>query len=595
MAPTPGILYVTMNPHDDLSPDQFHDWYNNEHGPTRLRIPYFLTGFRYQATDLAADGAAGSKEKPEWMAVYDMDDMNQLNSESYLSLRGPPLKSEREATTMKKIDVNRKSYDLIFESRKDGYKSAAEVQSEGQQPPPALISALITLKSDADVDDFHKWYNEEQIPLLTKVPGWRQTRRFKSSAVVKPLGPQDEIKEVEYIVLHEFDGQNVIGGEEWTACISTDWTKKVMTEYFGTFTSRFYKLSYTFGPAPRYLSSLTTGSVAPFTSPDGLTKEIPATPTTPGAIESYITTRDGVILPYRLEGSPDPNAPLIILSTSVMVNWHIYDAFLASFMSQRSNQNYRVLRYHTRGRGAAAGTQPITIDVLADDMVDLLDALRVPRAAAAIGVSLGGVSVLNLALKHPSRVAAFVACDTNAAAPPTNAAAWDKRVAVAEAQGSTAAEYGGAAGIPEPWRWTSVGGVSAESEADKVIGENLADETVKRWFVDESFDKGEIESRIEDVKRGVATNSLEGFKKVVRALHAYDVADEMKASKVPGAFLAGAGDGAVPKGMRKMAETYGGGKGVYFEVEQAGHLPMVEKPDIVAGFVTEFLEKAREA
>ncbi|KAK8177771.1 Alpha/Beta hydrolase protein [Phyllosticta citrichinensis] len=566
MAPTPGILYVTMNPHDDLSSDQFHDWYNNEHGPTRLRIPYFLTGFRYKATDLAAD-SRGSKEQPEWMAMYDVGDLNQLNTESYLSLRGPPLKSEREAATMKKIDVNRKSYDLTYETKKEGYKSAAEIQSEGRELP-FLVSAIVKLKPGADAEEFNKWYNEEHIPLLSKVPGWRQTRRFKSSTVVKPLGPQDEIKEVEYIALHEFDSQENVEGPELKACADTPWTHKMKSQFFGSFNRRDYKLYYTFGPAPRYLSSLTTGSVAPFTSPDGLTKEIPATPTTPGAIESYITTRDGVILPYRLEGSPDPNAPLIILSTSVMVDWHIYDAFLASFLSQRANQNYRILRYHTRGRGAAAGTQPITIDVLADDMRDLLDALRVPRAAAAIGVSLGGVSVLNFALKHPSRVAAFVACDTNAAAPATNAAAWDKRVGVAEAQGSTAAEY--------------------------VIGENLAEETIRRWFVDESFDKGEVESRIEEVKRGVATNSLEGFKKVVRALHAYDVAEEMKGSQVPGAFLAGAGDGAVPKGMRKMAETYGGGKGVYYEVEHAGHLPMVEKPDIVAGFVTEFLEKVRE-
>ncbi|KAK7535088.1 Alpha/Beta hydrolase protein [Phyllosticta citribraziliensis] len=592
MAPTPGILYVTMNPHNDLSSDQFHDWYNNEHGPTRLRFPYFLTGFRYKATDLAAD-SRGSKEQPEWMAMYDVDDLNQLNTESYLSLRGPPLKSEREAATMKKIDVNRKSYDLIYETKKEGYKSAAEIQSEGRELP-FLLSAIIKLKPGADAEEFNKWYNEEHIPLLTKVPGWRQTRRFKSSTVVKPLGPQDKIKEVEYIALHEFDSQENVEGPELKACADTPWTHKMKSQFFGSFNRRDYKLYYTFGPAPRYLSSLTTGSVAPFTSPDGLTKEIPATPTTPGAIESYITARDGVILPYRLEGSPDPNAPLIILSTSVMVDWHIYDAFLASFLSQRANQNYRILRYHTRGRGAAAGTQPITIDVLADDMRDLLDALRVPRAAAAIGVSLGGVSVLNLALKHPSRVAAFVACDTNAAAPATNAAAWDKRVGVAEAQGATAAEYGGAAGIPEPWRWTSVGSVSAESESDEVIGENLAEETIRRWFVDESFDKGEVESRIEEVKRGVATNSLEGFKKVVRALHAYDVAEEMKGSQVPGAFLAGAGDGAVPKGMRKMAETYGGGKGAYYEVEHAGHLPMVEKPDIVAGFVTEFLEKVRE-
>ena len=53
MAPTPGLLFVRMNPHDNLSPEEFHDWYNNEHGPMRLRLPCIENGFRYRALDTA--------------------------------------------------------------------------------------------------------------------------------------------------------------------------------------------------------------------------------------------------------------------------------------------------------------------------------------------------------------------------------------------------------------------------------------------------------------------------------------------------------------------------------------------------------------
>lgn len=51
--PTPGLLFVRMNPHDDLSPEEFHDWYNNEHGPMRLRLSLIENGYRFRALDVA--------------------------------------------------------------------------------------------------------------------------------------------------------------------------------------------------------------------------------------------------------------------------------------------------------------------------------------------------------------------------------------------------------------------------------------------------------------------------------------------------------------------------------------------------------------
>src|SRR5207244_3107608 len=33
--------------------DEFHDWYDNEHGPARLTVPGFLPGYRFRALDAA--------------------------------------------------------------------------------------------------------------------------------------------------------------------------------------------------------------------------------------------------------------------------------------------------------------------------------------------------------------------------------------------------------------------------------------------------------------------------------------------------------------------------------------------------------------
>jgi hypothetical protein len=70
MAQTPGILFVTMHPKStDLPISEFHDWYQNEHGPNRMRLSSFKNGFRYRAVD---------GQTPEWMAIYDLYDVNTL-------------------------------------------------------------------------------------------------------------------------------------------------------------------------------------------------------------------------------------------------------------------------------------------------------------------------------------------------------------------------------------------------------------------------------------------------------------------------------------------------------------------------------------
>src|SRR5262249_48354940 len=143
-------------------------------------------------------------------------------------------------------------------------------------------------------------------------------------------------------------------------------------------------------------------------------------------------------------------------------NHTIWTLFLQSFLP--ANPQYRILRYDARGRSTLPSTSkpntPATIELLAEDAITLLDALRVPRAAGVLGVSLGGATALCLALRYPERVASFVSCDTNSFAPPGNPKAWGERIAMAEGD---------------------VGAVDAQGE--RLVGPALADATARRWFV----------------------------------------------------------------------------------------------------------------
>lgn len=555
MAPKPGILYVTMQPKDGLAESEFHDWYNNEHGPTRLRLPFCENGFRYRAIDL--EGAPPSESKPEWMAVYDITDMATLTEDTYLRLRDPPVKSQREVDTMKQIKVDRKLYDFYAEEKSSEFKKLEEVENEGEAN--VMVGVFLQLKpGEENVKKWADWYKEEHIEMLSKVPGWLRTRMYVTSSI-DPKAP------LEYVALHEYKPTNGLAGPEFQAAVSTPWAKDIMTNVITGKGRRVYELYYTFGPAPRYLAP----NLANWTSSDtksSLTKTFATSAGGAGSIESFITTKDGIELPYRLEGSSDPSAPLIVLSNSILVDWGIWDGFVASFFSNPANQKYRILRYLSRGRQTGVGNMPTTVDVLASDIIALLDALRVKKAAAVIGVSLGGATALNTALKYPSRVASFISCDTSSKSPAGNSKAWGDRIAISEKEASVSSTTG-----------------------RPIVGEELAELTTRRWFVKESYENPDTASRIAVVNKMVETNDLQGFKGSVTALFEYDLKEEMKSSEVKGAFVVGGGDGVLPGTMKEMAAAYGKSGAEYVVIEQAGHLPMVEKPEEFAKVVEKFL------
>jgi pimeloyl-ACP methyl ester carboxylesterase len=554
MSPTPGILYVTMGPKPSLPIAQFHDWYQNEHGPGRLRLPQIFTnGFRYKGTD-GVD--------PEWMAVYDCTDMAYMLKDVYTRLRKEPVQSQRERDTMKQIAVNRKFYDLVSEKSSSEYKALEKVEYEGTEGN-VLVTALFTLKDPSRAAEFDKWNEEEHVPMLAKVPGWRRTRRFVTSHVEPAKNPG----ETEYLALHEYAPQNGLGGPEYKAALDTPWRTEIFEHIIGEKKRRVYSLYYTFGPAPRDLKSLADPAATPFHSDFHRTTSYPEPASNKWpAIESYITTPDGVALPYRLEGSLDIQAPMIVLCNSILTEYGIWDSFVQEFFSKPENKKYRILRYMARGRYAYDSDTPVTVDLLANDVICILDALRVPKAAAVIGVSLGGATSLNVALKYPDRVNTFIACDTNAVVPPSNPKAWGERIDISEKEGSKS------------------------SSGESIVGVELAEVTTRRWFVKESYDDPVLAQEAERVKQMVKSNSLEGFRKSVKALYQYDFRAEMKSGKVKGAFVVGGRDGVLPKTMEGMRDGYADGNSGFYIVENAGHLPMVEQPVEFAKVIGKILE-----
>jgi hypothetical protein len=282
------------------------------------------------------------------MAIYDFDELEQLTREPYMKLRSAPVQSQRERDTMKQIFVDRRNYDLVKEWKSDEFLDLASVDHEGKEN--VMIAVSFTLQDGEEKEkELAKWYDEEHVDLLRKVPGWRRTRRFVTSYLDVQSGHRTE---KEFLALHEYAAENGLGGPEFIAATTTPWCAKIYADVVKSRKRRVYNLSYTFGPAPRDLHSLSDTSTQPWSSTDTLTSTHPAHTASENhhpVISSYITTPDSITLPYTLTGSSSPTAPTLLCINSILTDLSIWTTFTSHFLHLTSSK-YRIMCYNARGR-----------------------------------------------------------------------------------------------------------------------------------------------------------------------------------------------------------------------------------------------------
>jgi 3-oxoadipate enol-lactonase len=135
---------------------------------------------------------------------------------------------------------------------------------------------------------------------------------------------------------------------------------------------------------------------------------------------------NGTEIAYRLDG-PE-NAPVVVLSHSLSTTMEMWRGQVPMLAAK-----YRVLRYDMRGHGESAAPQgAYNFDMLAKDVVGLLDHLKIERAAF-VGISIGGMIGQGLGINHGSRLSGLVLANTTSEPPPKEM--WDERIAQVEKGG----------------------------------------------------------------------------------------------------------------------------------------------------------------
>ena len=243
----------------------------------------------------------------------------------------------------------------------------------------------------------------------------------------------------------------------------------------------------------------------------------------------------GASLSVRVDGSEDK--PWLLLANSLATDVGMWDDQIPFLV-----RTHRVVRFDARGHGASEVAEaPYDLATLSDDMLAVLDAVGAARADV-MGLSLGGMTAMGLALAHPERVRSLVVCCARADAPEPFHASWDDRIAIVRDRGT----------------------------------EGLVEGTLARWF------SAGVASTVRDrAATMIRRTSAEGYIGCARAIQGLDHLKDLHRMTVPVLYVAGELDLAAPvPAMQAMADATPGSRLIV--LPRLAHVPVMEAPGVFA-------------
>lgn len=254
-------------------------------------------------------------------------------------------------------------------------------------------------------------------------------------------------------------------------------------------------------------------------------------------------------LACRIDG--DADKPWLILSNSLATDHSMWSPQIGVL-----TRAYHVLRYDTRGHGAsAAPPAPYSLAALVDDVIALMDEFEIERADF-LGLSLGGMTGLGLALDHPDRIRRLICCDARADAPEAYRQMWPANIARAREQGMEA----------------------------------LVEPTLERWFSEPFRAKRASGPVMNATGEMIRRTSVEGYAGCATALMGLDYLPRLGEIVVPTLYIVGENDPAAPRAvMEDMAAQTPAAD--FFAIPQAAHLSNLERPDAFNNAVKGWLDE----
>lgn len=212
---------------------------------------------------------------------------------------------------------------------------------------------------------------------------------------------------------------------------------------------------------------------------------------------------NGVRIRYEMSGKK--GASVVVLSHSLGSNLTMWEPQVPAL-----EPHFQVLRYDIRGHGGSdAPRGPYTLEMLALDVVGLLDALEIERAHF-VGLSMGGMIGQHLGLSHASRLRSLVLCDTAAKVPQDAQPLWEERMALAREKGMEA----------------------------------LLESTLERWFTPSFLEANP--PMLDTIRQAFLSTPVEGYVGASEAIRRLDTLERLFEIKIPTLIMVGEDDPGTP-------------------------------------------------
>jgi 3-oxoadipate enol-lactonase len=258
------------------------------------------------------------------------------------------------------------------------------------------------------------------------------------------------------------------------------------------------------------------------------------------------TRVNGIVLHNQVLGQD--GGPVLVFINSLGSDFRIWQEVVPAFTDR-----FRVVLYDKRGHGLSdAPPAPYSIDDHTDDLLALLDHLKVDRAAF-VGLSVGGMIGQRIAVRAPERVQALTLC-------------------------CTAAKIG----TPELWaeRITAVEDCGIDPIADNIL---------QRWFT--PLFREAQKDEVAGWRNMLVRTPDHGYAGTCAAIRDADLRPDAGRITAPTLCVAGDQDGSTPAEVVKgTAELIPGAR--FALIDGAGHIPCVEKPAVLSKLIGQHLQEA---
>jgi len=259
-------------------------------------------------------------------------------------------------------------------------------------------------------------------------------------------------------------------------------------------------------------------------------------------VKQTISNRQGKQLAVYTEDLKD--APVLVFSNSLGTDHGMWQPQVNELKG-----HFNVITYDTRGHGESEVISDTTLQNLAEDVVDILDALHIEKAHFC-GISMGGITGLWLGIHHPDRFNSITVANS-------------------------------AAKIGQTEAWLS----RAESVEQNGLAE-LVKTTHTRWF-SEKFDY-QHNVVAQTTIQSLANTPAQGYANACRALAQADLRDEIAQIQIPVLLIAGTADPVTTIADAEFMQN--AIKNSQIAKLEASHLSNIEQPQRFTQELTRFIQ-----